>query len=251
MVQQTVGQATRQCHMTQDVLITLRKKLRIKYLVDRILAWVLLVIFGPFILLFALLIKLEGLLTPQNSGPAFYRELRISEGRAFRMLKFRTVTTSHVRWIREKFESRSSSYPTPNRTRMGKIIMSSYLDEIPQLWNIAKGEMSFVGPRPDTIRMHQEMLQAGFTYRNHLKGGLLGIIQACKSNKRYQLLFQEMARQHTDRKEFPQMLDEFYLQWLVKSPPSKILLFDLFIVRKALRTFIVGEKDEWLLMEKG
>jgi lipopolysaccharide/colanic/teichoic acid biosynthesis glycosyltransferase len=251
MVHQTIGTAARQCRITLDVPITLRKKLRIKYLIDRILAWILLVILGPFILLFAVLIKLEGLLKPQNSGPAFYRELRISEGRVFRMIKFRTVTTSHIRWIREKFQSRSSSHPTKNRTRMGKIIINLYLDEIPQLWNIAKGKMSFVGPRPDTIQMHESMLQAGFTYRNHLKGGLLGIIQACKSNKRYQRFFQEMAGLHTDRKEFPQMLDEFYLQWLIKSPPSKILLFDLFVVRKTLRTFFVGEKDQWLLMEKG
>jgi lipopolysaccharide/colanic/teichoic acid biosynthesis glycosyltransferase len=237
--------------MLEKVTTRFRKKLRIKYLLDRILAWILLIILGPFILLIAFLMTLEGLLKPENSGPAFHREPRVSEGRVFRMLKFRTVTTSHIRWIREKSESRSSSYPTKNRTRLGKIIMKSYLDEIPQLWNIAKGEMSFVGPRPDTIQMHERMLQAGFTYRNHLKGGLLGIIQACKSNKRYQLFFQEMARQYTDRKEFPQMLDEFYLQWLMKSSASKILLFDLFIVRKALRTFFVGEKDEWLLMEKG
>jgi len=235
--------------MFEKVTTRFRKKLRIKYLLDRILAWILLVILGPFILLIAFLIKLEGLLKPENSGPAFHREPRISKGRVFQMLKFRTVTTSHVRWIREKSESRSSSYPTKNRTRLGKIIMNSYLDEIPQLWNIAKREMSFVGPRPDTIQMHKRMVQAGFTYRNLLKGGLLGITQACKSNKRYQLFFQELATQHTDRKEFPQMFDEFYLQSLINSPPSKILLFDLFIMRKALRTFFVGEKDEWLLME--
>jgi lipopolysaccharide/colanic/teichoic acid biosynthesis glycosyltransferase len=235
--------------MFEKVTTRFRKKLRIKYLLDRILAWILLIILGPFILLIAFLIKLEGFLKPENSGPAFHREPRISEGRVFRMLKFRTVTTSHIRWIREKSGSRSSSYPTKNRTRLGKIIIKWYLDEIPQLWNIAKGEMSFVGPRPDTIQMHERMVQAGFTYRNLLKGGLLGITQACKNNKRYQLFFQELARQHTDRKEFPQMFDEFYLQSLIESPPSKILLFDLFIMRKALRTFFVGEKDEWLLME--
>jgi hypothetical protein len=97
--------------------------------------------------------------------------------------------------------------------------------------------------------MHKGTVQDGFMYSNHLRGGLLGIVQACKSNERHQLLFQGIARQHTDRKELPQMLDEFYLQWIIKSPPSKILLFDLFIVRKALRTFFVGEKDDWLLME--
>jgi len=237
--------------MFEEVTIRFRRKLRIKYLLDRIVAWILLIILGPFILLIAFLIKLEGFLKPENSGPAFHREPRISEGRVFQMLKFRTVTTSHVRWIREKSESRSTSYPTKNRTRLGKIIMNSYLDELPQLWNIARGEMSFVGPRPDSIQMHKRTVQDGFIYRSHLKGGLLGIVQACKSNERHQLFFQEMARQHTDRKEFPQMLDEFYLQWLIKSPPLRILLFDLFIVRKALRTFFVGEKDEWLLMDNG
>lgn len=237
--------------MSEEVTTGFRKKLCIKYLLDRILAWILLIILGPFILLIAFLIKLEGFLKPKHSGPAFYKEPRISEGRVIQMLKFRTVTISHVRWIREKSESRSIFYPTKNRTCMGKIIMNSYLDEIPQLWNIAKGDMSFVGPRPDTLQMHERMLQAGFTYLDLLKGGLLGIVQACKSNEGHRLFFQEMARQLTDRKKFPQMLDEFYLQWLIKSPPSKILLFDLFIVRKALRTFFVGEKDEWLLKEKG
>ncbi|UCD86698.1 MAG: sugar transferase [Desulfobacterales bacterium] len=192
--------------------MTLHKKLRIKYLFDHILAWILLIVLGPLILLIAFLIKLEGFLKPKHSGPAFHREPRISEGRAIQMLKFRTVTTSHVRWIREKPESRSRSYPTKNRTRLGKIIMNSYLDEIPQLWNIAKGEMFFVGARPDSIEMHERTLQDGFTYRNHLKGGLLGITQACKSNERHQLFFKELARQHTDRREFPQMLDEFYLK---------------------------------------
>jgi len=114
--------------MFEKVTTRFRKKLRIKYLLDRILAWILLVILAPFIFLIAFLIKLECLIKPENSGPAFHREPRISKGRVFQMLKFRTVTTSHVRWIREKSESRSSSYPTKNRTRLGKIIINAYLD---------------------------------------------------------------------------------------------------------------------------
>ena len=134
---------------------------------------------------------------------------------------------------------------------MGKAIMNAYLDEMPQLWNIAGGEMSFVGPRPDSIWTHEGTVRDGFMYGNYLKGGLLGITQACKSNEQYKSLFQEMARRYTDRREFPQMLNEFYLQWIIKNPPSKILLLDIFILRKSLRTFFVGEKDDWLLMEDG
>jgi lipopolysaccharide/colanic/teichoic acid biosynthesis glycosyltransferase len=229
--------------------MTLQQKLRFKYLLDRILAWILLIILGPFILVIAFLIKVEGFLKPKNAGPAFCREPRVSEGRVIQMLKFRTVTTLHLRWIREKPDSRSASYATKNRTGLGKVIMNSYLDEMPQLWNIARGEMSFVGPRPDSLQMHKRTVQDGFTYRNHLRGGLIGITQACKSNEKHKRLFQEMARQYTDRKAFPQMLDEFYLQWIIKNPPSKILLLDISIVRKSLRTFLAGEKDDWLLME--
>jgi lipopolysaccharide/colanic/teichoic acid biosynthesis glycosyltransferase len=235
--------------ISEEATARLRKKLRIKYLLDRVVAWSLLIILSPFILLIAFLIKLEGFLKPDYLGPAFYKEPRVSEGRVIQMLKFRTVTTSHIRWIRHEPASRSASYPTKHRTRMGKIIIGAYLDELPQLWNIAKGEMSLVGPRPDTIQMHERLLQEGSTYRSLLKGGLLGITQACKSNQRYQRFFRDMARQHTTVKEFPAVLDELYLQWLIKNPASKILLFDLFVVRKALRTFFVGEKDEWLLME--
>jgi lipopolysaccharide/colanic/teichoic acid biosynthesis glycosyltransferase len=235
--------------MPQDIPVSLQNRLRIKYLLDRILAWVLLIILGPFILLVVFLIKVEGFLKPNHSGPAFCREPRVSEGRVIQMLKFRTVTTAHLYWIRKEPESRSVSYPTKNRTRVGKIIMNSYLDELPQLWNIARGEMSFVGPRPDSLQMHEKTVQDGFIYRNYLRGGLLGITQACKSNEKYKRLFQELARQYTDRKAFPHMLDEFYLKWIIKNPPSKILLLDIFVIRKSLRTFFVGEQDEWLLKE--
>jgi len=82
--------------ISEEVTPGFRKKLRIKYLLDRVLAWILLIILGPFILLITLLIKLEGFLKPDNSGPAFHGEPRVSEGRVIQMLKFRTVTTSHI-----------------------------------------------------------------------------------------------------------------------------------------------------------
>jgi lipopolysaccharide/colanic/teichoic acid biosynthesis glycosyltransferase len=236
--------------MSDEISAVVQHRLRIKYLLDRIFAWILLIILGPFVLFIVFLIKIEGLLKPKNAGPAFLREPRISEGRVIQMVKFRTVTMSHVRWIREKPESRSASYATKNRTGVGKFIMNAYLDEMPQLWNIARGEMSFVGPRPDSLQMHKITVQDGFLYRKYLKGGLLGITQACKGNEKHRLLFRKMARRYTDRRTFPQMLDEFYLQWIVNNPPLKILRLDMFIIRKSLRTFFVGEQDDWLLTEK-
>jgi lipopolysaccharide/colanic/teichoic acid biosynthesis glycosyltransferase len=235
--------------MSDEISAVVQNKLRIKYLLDRIFAWILLIILGPFILFVVFLIKIEGVFKPKNAGPAFLTEPRISEGRVIRMVKFRTVNMSHVRWIRQKPESRSASYATKNRTRVGKVIMNTYLDEMPQLWNIARGEMSFVGPRPDSLQMHNKTVQDGFMYRKYLRGGLLGITQACKGNETHRRLFRKMARHYTDRRTFPQMLDEFYLRWIVKNPPSKILRLDMFIVRKSLRTFFVGEKDDWLLLE--
>jgi lipopolysaccharide/colanic/teichoic acid biosynthesis glycosyltransferase len=93
---------------------------------------------GPVLLWFALRIKRE------DGGPVFYRGERVGlHGETFRIFKFRTMVVDA-----EKLGASSTSDDDPRITRIGKLLRKYKLDELPQLINVLKGDMSFVGPRP-------------------------------------------------------------------------------------------------------
>jgi lipopolysaccharide/colanic/teichoic acid biosynthesis glycosyltransferase len=94
---------------------------------------------SPVILAFAILIKRE------DGGPVFYRGVRFGrQGEPFKMLKFRTMVIDA-----EKLGGPSTADDDPRITRVGRLIRKYKIDELPQLINVLKGEMSFVGPRPE------------------------------------------------------------------------------------------------------
>ena len=98
-----------------------------------------LLILNPLLIIIALIIKVNG------RGPVFYSGLRVGlHGKLFRMLKFRTMVA-----YAEKLGGPSTSDADPRITKVGKLLRKYKLDELPQLINVLKGEMSFVGPRPE------------------------------------------------------------------------------------------------------
>jgi lipopolysaccharide/colanic/teichoic acid biosynthesis glycosyltransferase len=98
-----------------------------------------LVLMMPVLAVLGLFIKLE------DWGPVFYRGLRVGRyGKQFRIFKFRTMVADA-----EKRGGPSTADDDPRITRIGKLIRKYKLDELPQLINVLKGEMSFVGPRPE------------------------------------------------------------------------------------------------------
>jgi len=110
-----------------------------KRLIDLIFACVGLVLTFPLFVLFALLIKLD------SPGPIFYRGLRSGRGdKEFRILKFRTMTHDRV-----EIGAMTTARNDPRVTRLGRMMRKNKFDEIPQLLDIIRGEMSFVGPRPE------------------------------------------------------------------------------------------------------
>jgi lipopolysaccharide/colanic/teichoic acid biosynthesis glycosyltransferase len=97
-----------------------------------------LLVTSPILLLIAIAIKRD------SKGPVFYRGLRVGRnGFRFRMLKFRTMVVAA-----DTLGGSSTPDDDPRITRVGKFLRAHKLDELPQLWNVLRGEMSFVGPRP-------------------------------------------------------------------------------------------------------
>jgi exopolysaccharide biosynthesis polyprenyl glycosylphosphotransferase len=123
--------------------------LLIKQVFDYIAAAVLLVLLSPLLALVALAIRLT------SPGPAIYRQIRAGiNGRSFLMLKFRTMVLGaedHQAELAAQNEMRGPVFKVTNDPRvtpLGRFLRRHSLDELPQLWNVLRGEMSLVGPRP-------------------------------------------------------------------------------------------------------
>ncbi len=111
-----------------------------KYLVDRCLAACLLLALSPLILLLWLAVKAT------SRGTGFYTQARVGQhGKVFKVVKLRSMCSNAELDGQCKWSPKSDSRVTP----LGSILRKLHLDELPQLWNVAKGEMSMVGPRPE------------------------------------------------------------------------------------------------------
>jgi exopolysaccharide biosynthesis polyprenyl glycosylphosphotransferase len=141
-----------------------------KRLFDVVVATLGLLVLALLFPLFALAIKCC------SRGPAIYRQVRVGErGRRFTMYKLRTMCTSAEAGTGAVFAQAGD----PRCTRIGAFLRKTHLDELPQLWNVLKGEMSIVGPRPERPE-HIAMLEQHVPYwsrRLMLKPGLTGWAQ--------------------------------------------------------------------------
>ena len=142
----------------------------IKRLMDLLISLLLLVVASPIMLLVALAIKLE------DGGPVFYKQARMSfDNKVFQILKFRSMIVN----AEKEGKSIPATGEDPRITKVGKIIRACRVDELPQILNILKGDMSIVGPRPERIehvRAYSEEIPE-FDYRLKVKGGLTGYAQ--------------------------------------------------------------------------
>lgn len=141
-----------------------------KRLWDILLSLAMLVLFSPIMLLTALGIFLE------DRGPVFFRQKRCTlHGREFDILKFRSMVVDA-----EKFgEVIPCKSGDPRITKVGRLIRATRLDELPQLFNILKGDMSIVGPRPERVEHVKKYSEevAEFSARLQVRGGLTGYAQ--------------------------------------------------------------------------
>jgi lipopolysaccharide/colanic/teichoic acid biosynthesis glycosyltransferase len=141
------------------------------------------VIASPIFALLFIAYALEGLLIRDNRGPPFVYYRAISAGKEFPKYKFRTIKTSCVDQELAKhgdWHAYAGEWTPESLTYVGRFVKKTYLDELPQLWNILSGAMSLVGPRPLAVHHYERDLAQGNVSRKLLKGGLVGQGQALK-----------------------------------------------------------------------
>jgi exopolysaccharide biosynthesis polyprenyl glycosylphosphotransferase len=158
----------------------------LKYAIDRVVAGFALLMLAPILALIALAILID------SGRPLFFRQRRIGrDGHAFDMLKFRTMhgdpaaNGEHDQgWAARTLGHTQPAVlarlaPVDRRTRVGALLRKLSLDEAPQLWNVLRGEMSLVGPRPERDHYVERFEEAIYRYpdRHRVKSGLTGWAQ--------------------------------------------------------------------------
>ena len=162
--------------------LLLRNKVFLKRTFDLVIATLALAVFSPLFLIIPLLIKLD------STGPVYFRHKRCGRKMdEFEMVKFRTMRIDGEKVLKEfiqehpeaviDLEERNKIEHDPRVTRIGNFLRKTSLDELPQLLDVIRGDMSIVGPRPDTIEaINKYYLEYNEIYEN-IRPGITGLWQ--------------------------------------------------------------------------
>ncbi len=163
----------------------------IKFLFDRIAALFGLILLSPVLLAVAVMIRIK-----MPGGPVIFSQKRVGKnGKLFTMYKFRSMTVSH--------SGSSISVAGEKRiTPLGAVLRKYKLDELPELWNVLKGDMSFVGPRPD-VPGYADTLQGKDRDVLKLRPGITGPASLKYRNEEELLATVEDPQKYNDEVIFP------------------------------------------------
>lgn len=156
-------------YLTREYALKIEQRLA-KRMLDLVCSSILLVIASPFMLVTAIAIK------AYDGGPVFYRQVRCTMGcRKFQILKFRSMRVDAEKDGVARLASKNDSRITP----VGRFIRATRIDELPQLLNILRGDMTFIGPRPERPEIIEQYMaeMPEFAFRMKVKAGLAGYAQ--------------------------------------------------------------------------
>lgn len=134
------------------------------------MAWLSIIVLSPLILLLVLLVRAT------SKGPALLLQERVGlNGHVFRIVKLRSMYEDAEQWTGAVWASEDDPRVTP----LGRYLRKLHLDELPQLWNVAKGEMSFIGPRPERPEFVDGLIEQiqGYEGRLAVLPGVTGLAQ--------------------------------------------------------------------------
>lgn len=154
-----------------------------KRVFDIALSLLLLIFLSPLLITILLALAVDSLLVRRDRGPFFLGEPRGSEGRVFRLPKFRIIQMEAFERIsrgQEYLHIKEMEGEEENLTVVGRILKKFYMDELPQFFSILKGDMSFVGPRPWPLEPYYEEIEKGILRKKLIRPGLTGLVQANK-----------------------------------------------------------------------
>ena len=193
-----------------------------KRMLDLFCSGIGLIFFLPLFLVTALLIKLE-----DSKDPIFFKQMRVGkDGKLFKMYKFRSMKSDaeqllpSIVHLNEVSGAMFKMKDDPRVTIIGRFIRKTSIDELPQLWNVMKGEMSLVGPRPP-LPKEVEVYNAYDKQRLLVKPGCTGLWQVSGRNR---IGFKEMVE-----------LDLKYIK-------NRSLMNDIYIILRTVRV-LIGSKD--------
>ena len=176
----------------------------IKYIFDRSCALIGLLVLLPVLCIVALLIRIK-----MPDGPVFFVQQRVGRyGKSFKMYKFRTMSMNHG--------GSSVSVAGERRiTPIGSILRKYKIDELPELWNVLKGDMSFVGPRPD-VPGYADLLTGEDRKILQLRPGITGPASLKYRNEEELLATVDDPQLYNDTVIFPDKvrINLYYLQHL-------------------------------------
>jgi lipopolysaccharide/colanic/teichoic acid biosynthesis glycosyltransferase len=172
-------------------------------------------------------LALDMLLSPRDRGRWLYRERRISRGHEFEVLKFRVLREDVLAEAAAQDGGYARLYERDhaNLTRAGRILKRIYADELPQLVNVLRGDISLVGPRPWPVPMVERQVADGLDYRLHVVAGWTGPAQ---------------VRKDSSAKSQATNLDLEYVELCRTLSASQLLRHDLAVLGRSLRTVLRG-----------
>jgi len=200
-----------------------------KQVLDKVVSLALLVLLAPVFAVVVGAMAFDALRHPRDRGPFLYRERRISRGREFELLKFRTLRRDVLERVRAAGEAHARLYEADeaNLTWAGRRVLKPwYLDELPQLFNVLRGDMSLVGPRPWPPSMVASQAARGLTYRSEFVAGWTGPAQVQKGV--------------TEPAGFTE-LDLAYVERCRRRGGFRVVLLDLGILWRTVQVMARGE----------
>ncbi len=199
----------------------------LKNVFDKIVALLLLILTLPLIITLKIGFIIEGIVDPSSKGAMFFSYNAVSRGKIFKKYKIRIIKEEFIDpegskkgdWI-----AFSAEWNEQSRTFMGRIVKKFYLDEIPQFYNILRGDMSVVGPRPLAVIHYQRDLDQGNITRKLLKGGMLGLGHIMKG-----------------KPDFGNPIYEYqYIDSYLHSSAIKHFLLDIKIIMRGIAVILKG-----------